>query len=130
MNGLENKGLFTHGVYSLGEKSVPPALPAQAASFCWLENMSFVERVVVFVKQFFTNKNQRDFSQILYKIRPCAFDPFLNENSKLSISTEIFQNLKHMQNISEAILLLNQCHIVKINKALGNKTRLQGKTNF
>jgi hypothetical protein len=74
-----------------------PSQTDQKTQITGLKNLSFIARLFIYIKEKFTRKHARPFSQILYKFDPQAFSG-LSKNKITSHLSNIFTSVKSLGN--------------------------------
>jgi hypothetical protein len=86
-----------------------PSQTDQKTQITGLKNLSFIARLFIYIKEKFTRKHARPFSQILYKFDPQALDLMKPEKEKNTlISLKVGNQVYKLSNASEYLLYFAQ----------------------
>ncbi len=125
MIGVENSVITGGSIPNLtcaNQRYSIPSQTDQKTQITGLKNLSFIARLFIYIKEKFTRKHARPFSQILYKFDPQAFNG-LSKKKITSHLSDIFTRAKSLGNPQGYIAYFKQhdrtnCNITFIEQEI------------
>jgi len=105
--GLANAGKSSINFTFADQRYSIPSQTDQKTLETGLKYLTFIERLFIYIKEAFTHKKPREFSKILYKFDPQAFNK-LDKNKITSHLINIYRSAKSLGNSQGYIAYFKQ----------------------